>query len=322
MLATPGTLPAGTDWLFEVKWDGMRVLADVSDGRVRLTDRGGREVTASFPELDGLTRLAPDVLLDGEVVLLEGGVPSFRALTDRMHEPVDPRGAHARPVTFTVFDVLRLYGVPLLERPLGERRATLERLGLDTVSRLSLSPDYPDGAALFDATLERGMAGVLAKHRDGVYRPGVRSPDWVATTHRPTLACLVGGWRPEHGGGWGAGAGLGGGGCHEPTGQDSGRIGALLLGLPGMGRLWFAGSVEVGHADTTVQRVLRGRLVDIGVSPFGAGMSRSAAAGARWCRPSTVVEVAHRGWTARRLREPVFRGIRDDLGVNDLAAPP
>ena len=304
MLATPGTLPSGTDWLFEVKWDGMRLLADVSDGRARLTDRSGRDVTASFPELRGLTRLAPDVLLDGEVVLLEGGVPSFPALTDRMHDPVDPRGALAKPVTFMVFDVLRLYGVPLLERPLGERRATLERLDLDSVPNLSLSPGYTDGAALFDATRERGMAGVLAKRRDGVYLPGVRSADWVATTHRPTLACLVGGWRPE------AGA------------AGAGRIAALLLGLPGAGGLRFAGTVELGQAGATVQRVLRGRLVDVGMSPFGAGLSRAASSGARWCRPSTVVEVAHHGWSAGRLRGPAFRGIRDDLGLDDLRDDP
>src|SRR5689334_14775960 len=154
MLATPGTLPAGSDILFEVEWDGMRLLADVTGGRLHLADRGGRDVTALFPELAGLTRLAPDVLLDGEVVLLDGGVPSFAALTDRMHEPVDPRAAQARPVTYMVFDVLRLYGVPLLERPMGERRATLERLEL-TVPNLSLSPLYPDGPALLEVTRGR-----------------------------------------------------------------------------------------------------------------------------------------------------------------------
>src|SRR5215207_227740 len=138
MLATAGTLPSGSDIFFEVEWDGMRLLADVADGRLRLTDRGGRDLTAAFPELAGLARLAPDVLLDGEVVLLDGGAPSFAALIDRMHEPVDPRAAQARPVTYMVFDVLRLYGVPLLERPTGERRATLERLDVDSVANLSV----------------------------------------------------------------------------------------------------------------------------------------------------------------------------------------
>jgi bifunctional non-homologous end joining protein LigD len=301
MLATPGTLPPGSDYFFEVEWDGMRLLADVADGRVRLTDRGGRDVTALFPELAGLTRLAPDVLLDGEVVLLDGGVPSFAALTDRMHEPVDPRAARARPVTYTVFDVLRLYGVPLLERPAGERRATLERLDLDAVANLSLSPVYTDGAALLDATRERGMAGVVAKHRDGTYRPGERSPDWVVASHLRTVACAIGGWRAER------------------AAPD--RVDALLLGLPGPAGLRFVGSVEVGSASATARRVLQGRLVPVLQTPFVPAVSRASAAGARWCEPTTVVEVAHRGRTpGGRLAEPVLRGIRDDLDLTDLPA--
>jgi hypothetical protein len=200
MLATPGALPSGPEWLFEVKWDGMRLLADVADGRVRLSSRSERDVTANFPELAALTDLVPDVLLDGEVVLLEGGVPSFAALADRMHGPVAPRVAQARPVTFMVFDVLRLYGVPLLERPFAERRGTLERLDLSSIPVLSLSPIYTDGGALLDATRERGMEGVVAKRRDAGYRPGRRSPSWTKVTHRHSQACVVGGWRPERGG--------------------------------------------------------------------------------------------------------------------------
>ena len=210
MLATPGDLPEGPEWLFEVKWDGMRLLAEVVDGAVRLSSRTERDVTANFPELHGLPALAPDVLLDGEVVLLERGIPSFAALADRMHSRSIPRIAAARPVTFMVFDVLRLYGVPLLDRPLAERRATLERMELAAVPQLSLSPGYTDGAALLDATRQRGMEGVVAKRRDSPYRPGRRSPDWVKTTHQHTQVCLVGGWRPERG--------------------SAGRIGALLLG--------------------------------------------------------------------------------------------
>jgi bifunctional non-homologous end joining protein LigD len=298
MLATPGTLPAGTDYSFEVKWDGMRLLADVADGHLRLSDRSGRDVTPLFPELGGLTRLAPDVLLDGEVVLLDGGVPGFAALSDRMHEPVDPHGAQDRPVTYMVFDVLRLYGVPLLERPLDERRATLERLDLDNVPNLSLSPGYVDGAALLDATRQRGMEGVVAKRRSAQYRPGRRTGDWISVEHRSVQACLVGGWRAERE-----------------------RIATLLLGRPTGEGLRFVGTVDATRAGPTTQRVLHGRLLAAEASPFVEGMSRSAAAGARWCRPSIVVDVVHLGRDDRgRLREPRLRGIRDDLGPADLRA--
>ncbi len=294
MLATPGALPDGPEWLFEVKWDGMRLLADVVDGVLRLTTRSGRDVTTNFPELAGLGQLAPDVLLDGEVVLLERGVPSFAALGERVHSPVDERTAFARPVTFMVFDVLRLYGVPLLDRSLDERRATLERLDVDALATVALSPTYTDGRALFDATGQRGMEGVVAKRRTGVYRPGLRSPGWVKVTHRHSQACLVGGWRPER--------------------SSTSRIGALLLGVPEGDGLRYAGKVGSGLAATTAQRVLVQGLVAAPLSPFRERVPRPDSTGAHWVEPLTVVEVAHLGWTdGGRLRQPVFRGIRNDL---------
>ena len=131
------------------------------------------------------------------------------------------------------FDVLRLYGVPLLARTLAERRATLERLELTAVPNLALSPTYTDGPALFAATAQRGMEGVVAKRGDGVYRPGTRSPGWVKATHRSVQACVVGGWRPENVG----------------TARVSAtRVGALLLGVPDARRVAVrrAGRVRAG----------------------------------------------------------------------------
>jgi bifunctional non-homologous end joining protein LigD len=297
MLATPGDLPEGRNWSFEVKWDGIRLLADVVDGRLRLTTRTERDVTSHFPELAGLTGLAPDVLLDGEVVMLADGVPSFAALAERIHVPVDPVIARARPVTFMAFDVLRLYGVPLLDRTFDERRATLERLDLSGLPAVQASPVYTDGAALFSAIGRRGMEGVVAKRRDAPYRPGQRSPAWVKVTHRHTQTCLVAGWRAEKGGGR--------------------RIGALLLGVPDeTGALRYAGKVGSGLAGEVVQRVLAQRLAAVATdkTPLTDRIPRPEAAGARWCEPLLVVEVAHLGWTSGlRLRQPVFRGLRDDV---------
>ncbi|HEY0812225.1 MAG TPA: non-homologous end-joining DNA ligase [Pseudonocardia sp.] len=304
MLATPGDLPTGPGWLYEVKWDGMRLLADVVESRLDLRSRSGRDVTANFPELAALTRLAPDVLLDGEVVLLEHGVPSFHALADRMQSPVQERVALARPVTLMVFDVLRLYGVPLLDRPLAERRATLERLDTAAVAGLALSPTYTDGQALFAATAQRGMEGVVAKRRDGLYRPGTRSPSWIKATHRTTQACVIGGWRPENVG---------------TSRVSTSRIGALLLGVPDGDELRFAGRVGSGLASDVAQRALRGRLVDAERSPFHERLPRTEEKGARWCLPEVVVEVSHMGWTDQgKLRQPSYRGIRDDLRAADV----
>ena len=292
MLATPGDLPTGPGWIYEVKWDGMRLLADVSDGRLDLRSRSGRDVTANFPELAGLVDLAPDVLLDGEVVLLEHGVPSFHALADRMQTPVARRRRGPSPTWCSTS--CGSTACRCSSRTLAERRATLERLELTAVPNLALSPTYTDGPALFAATAQRGMEGVVAKRGDGVYRPGTRSPGWVKATHRSVQACVVGGWRPENVG----------------TARVSAtRVGALLLGVPTPDGLRFAGRVGSGLASEVAQRALRGRLVDADRSPFTERVPRPDEKGARWCEPEIVVEVSHMGWTdAGKLRAPVYRG--------------
>ena len=165
MLATPTTsVPTGEGWLHEVKWDGMRILADVHEGRLVLTSRNGNDVTASFPELAGLAAAYDDMLLDGEVVALDAGRPSFAALAERMHvqdRRKAERLAATRPVTFMVFDLLRLFGQDLTSQPLSARRALLERLDLDG-RHWQVPPVYADGAELYRATMEQGLEGVVS----------------------------------------------------------------------------------------------------------------------------------------------------------------
>lgn len=307
MLATPspepGRLPTGADWVFEVKWDGIRVLADASDGDLRLLSRTGRPVTAAFPELACLAEL-PDVLLDGEVVALDDtGRPSFPALQERIHvrDPARARRlARTRPVSYVVFDVLRLYGVDLTGRPLAERRATLERLPLPD-GPVQLSPLYEDGPALLAATREQGLEGVVAKRRTSVYEPGRRSPHWVKVPHRSSRTVVVGGWRPQ---------------------TDTTRtVGALLVGAPDAdGALRYLGRVGSGIG-RTAQRHLAERLAPLtrGDSPFADPVPPVDAAGATWCEPVLAVEVVHLGWTtAGRLRQPAYLGVRTDAGADPV----
>jgi len=298
MLATPGLQPVGQDWQHEVKWDGMRVLADVTASDVRLLSRSGHDVTVSFPELGSITAGVKDALIDGEIIALRDGVPSFAALSDRMHVADARRAerlAETQPVTVMAFDLLRLYGVDLVQRPLAERRTSLDRLELPEVSWRT-SPVYDDGPALLAATLDQGLEGVVAKRRRSVYQPGRRSADWVKTAHRLHQACVVGGWRPEIG--------------------STDRIGALLLGIPdGTGAITFAGRVGSGltHASGQhLQRLLSP--LQVPRPAFSTEVPAPDAAGAHWCSPAVVVEVRHLGWSAGgRLRQPVLRGIRTDL---------
>lgn len=307
MFATRGTsVPAGPDWLHEVKWDGMRVLVEVAGDRVRTWSRNENDVTVSFPELRGLGEsLGHDVLLDGEVVAFDDGVPSFGALAERMHVHQARRAdqlAVTRPVTLLVFDLLRLDGTDLCPRPLTERRRALEDLGLDD-ARWQVPATYDDGAMLLRATAEQRLEGVVSKRRASTYAPGRRSTHWLKFPHRATGSYVVGGWRLE-------------------TDSDS-RLGAVLVGLPGSGGggLRYHGRVGSGIAGRTGQALLeRLRPLAAPSSPFADPVPRVDAAGTTWLRPEVVVEVIALGLTRDgRLRQPSYIGVRPDLGPGDLA---
>lgn len=304
MLATLGqTIPTGPEWMHEIKWDGMRLLADVTGGSVRLTSRTERDVTSSFPELAGLTAVAPDVLLDGEALVLREGVPSFKALTSRMHVLApDAALVAAAPVTYVIFDLLRLDGHSLLPLPLRERRALLEALDLATPT-WHLSPSFDDGEALRTATREQGLEGVMSKRLSSLYEPGARSSSWLKFPHRPTESYVIGGWRPESTG--------------------SARLGAVLVGSPSPEGLRYRGRTGSGLAGSAGES-LRALLepLEAAASPFVDAIPRVDADGATWVSPSVVVDIASLGpGPDGRLRQPAFQRVRPDLTASDLAQP-
>lgn len=305
MLASRGTaIPRGPAWAHEIKWDGMRVLADVADGHLTLLSRNENDVTASFPELSTLAGpdRPDDMLVDGEVVALVGGVPSFSALAERMHVSDAHKArslAMVRPVTFMAFDLLRLYGVDLTSRPLTERRAALERIGI-AGPNAQVPPTYDDGDALQAATLENGLEGVVSKRLSSRYSPGRRSPDWLKFPHRASMSVVIGGWRLET--------------------DSASRLGAVLVGAPtpeGLVYLGRVGSGLAGRAQVAVLDALRPLTID--ASPFADEIPRMDAEGTFWVRPEIVVEVQALELSAQgRLRQPAYRGLRPDLSPDDL----
>jgi bifunctional non-homologous end joining protein LigD len=306
MLASRGTaVPNGRAWIHEVKWDGMRVLAEVRAGALTLWSRNENDVTVTFPELrDVGVLVGREVLLDGEIVAMAGGRPTFGALADRMHVGNAARArrlAQSNPVTLVVFDVLRLDGEDLTGEPWEVRRAVLEDLGLGS-AHWQVPPTYDDGAMLLQATEQQGLEGILSKRRTSTYRPGRRSKDWLKFPHRPTLSYVVGGWRRE-------------------TGSDA-RLGAVLVGSPTPQGLSYRGRVGSGitvHAAERLLEVLEPLRAD--ASPFCDEVPRADATGAAWLRPEVVVEIAALGVTdGGRLRQPSFQGLRQDLSPADVAA--
>jgi bifunctional non-homologous end joining protein LigD len=303
MLAVPATrVPTGPGWVHEVKWDGMRVLADVAGGRVMLTSRTERDVTVAFPELAGLADQFEDMLLDGEIVAMRGGIPSFPALAERFHVTSHSRAvtlAAANPATLMAFDLLRLYGVDLTQRSLADRRATLERLEL-AGPHWQVPPTFSDGELLREATRDQGLEGIVSKRLTSRYHPGLRSEEWLKFPHRTSASVLIGGWRPET--------------------DSTDRLGAVLVGAPapeGLRYLGRVGSGIAGKAGAALAKELAG--LGVPTSPFAGVVPREDALGATFVEPRLVCEVQALGLTPQgRLRQPAYRGRRPDLVPADV----
>jgi ATP-dependent DNA ligase len=192
MLATSAPrLPEGDGWAFEPKVDGYRCLAVVTAGRVRLQSRSGGDMTTWFPSLIGLAELGADLVVDGEVACSdEAGVARFEWMGGW-------RGGHGTgAVRLYPFDLLRLDGVDLRDRPWQERTDRLrDLLAVGPPDRCQQVTSSGDGPAMWAATAAIGAEGVVAKRRDSRYHPG-RSRSWLKTKHRETAWFAVAGWRP------------------------------------------------------------------------------------------------------------------------------
>jgi bifunctional non-homologous end joining protein LigD len=302
MLATPGPLPSGADWAYEFKWDGVRAIASISGGAVRLYARSGAEITIAYPELASLGQVADESVLDGEIVALdERGRPSFTRLSERMHVRDAPRAhrlAASQPVTYMIFDLLALYGADLATQPYLERRTLLEGLAQPARHWL-VSPRFDDGPATLAAAEEHALEGVVAKRLASPYRAGLRTPDWVKVKREHTDDFVVGGWRP---------------GARE--------LGAVLVGVPlPDGRLDYRGRVGGGISEAS-QRALLAELRprETAVSPFAQELPRDDAREARWVRPEIVIEVRYGNRTPDgRLRFPRFMRLRPDKSPEECA---
>ena len=305
MLASPGTLPADDDaWAYEVKWDGVRALVAVEDGRITLTSRNGNDVTASYPELAALgAELPRPALLDGEVVAFnDEGRTDFGLLQARMHVG-RPSSAlqRATPVQLLVFDLLHLDGTSLLDQPWDARRAALEELDLQGEAWQVPPAFLGGGAAVLEVTRAQGLEGVVAKRRTSPYAPGRRSDDWRKLKHVRRTSVVVAGWKPGEGG-------------------RAGRLGSLLLGVQGSTGLEFAGHVGTGFSAATLA-MLGERLAALRreSSPFATEVPREHARTAVWVDPVLVAEVDYTEWTREgRLRHPSYKGLRDDVPPEEV----
>jgi bifunctional non-homologous end joining protein LigD len=294
------------NWSFEVKWDGVRAIAYVHPGRLRLESRNLNDVTDAYPEVRGLIGALGmhEAVLDGEIVAFdEGGRPSFERLQRRMHV----RGASAirrlqssMPVVYAIFDLLYLDGRSLMERPYRERRAALESLELTGPAWRVPAAHPGEGKLLLEATAQQGLEGIVAKRLECRYEPGRRSGNWLKIKHTRRQELVIGGWMPGEG-------------------RRTRRIGALLMGYyePG-GAFRYAGRVGTGFTEKTLD-MLQQRLEPLrrDTNPFDVApkLPREVV----FVAPKLVAEIELREWTAERImRAPSFKGLREDKPAREV----
>ena len=298
MLATSASeLPRGTEWTYEVKWDGYRALAVKAPNGVRLLSRNEKDLTRDYPTVARAIEALPvgDAVLDGEIVALDAeGRPSFQALQHRR--------TSASALVYYAFDLLEVDGESLLRTGLDERRRRLKTVLRG--SHLLLSDVLPGSPHHIEREIRTlRLEGVIAKKQNSAYIPGERTDAWVKVKFSPRQEFVIGGYKPS-----------------------ASNFDSLLVGYFDKRKLLFAGRVRAGFTPHTRAEVMR-RIADhpvtrcpfanlpnsTGKSHWGEGITANDMKTLRWVKPRAVAEVGFVEWTAEGLlRHSTFVGLRND----------
>lgn len=292
-----------TDWVFEPKWDGWRALVTLDGDEVHVRSRSGRSLDDAFAELLDDIRAAVRVdaaILDGELVAGDGG-GDLAALQGRLGVGRSARDDSPEAVTLVLFDVLEVDGRSFLDAPLVERRRALERI-VDEGEHVELTRQlHGSPRALVAASARLGIEGLIAKRLGSRYRTGSRSDDWRKVVHVRTHEVAIVGWLPGTG--------------------SSRALGSLVTAAPDAeGALRYVGRVASGL--TADERTMLAERLEADAPIELPGLPDDVARSMRWVRP-VVAEVRFSAVTeAGALRQPVWRGVRDDKELSELEPLP
>jgi bifunctional non-homologous end joining protein LigD len=293
--------PAGNDYIYEVKWDGIRAMISVEAGQVRIYNRNQRDITAQFPELQGGEKAfrANCGLFDAEIVSLDKtGKPEFKKVINRLMASGETNIAKlskSNPVYCYVFDCLYLDGRAIINEPMLKRREWLKDAVRVGEAPYRVSEFVEDGQSLFEAAREHQLEGIMAKKANGKYLPGRRSDLWVKVKVRNSRECFIIGYTKGKG--------------------DRGQtFGALHIAEKEGDELHYRGKVGTGFDDATIKEILKeikqvkelkkidvvGKLIDEKIST--------------WIEHVLIAEVSYSRLTPDKMfREPVFIRLRQDL---------
>lgn len=313
MYASVGSEIPGGGWTFEPKYDGIRVLAYGTSTDVMLITRNGKDKALQFPEIvAALKKLSShtrrSMVLDGEIVALIGGEPArFQELQGRMHvkeSRLIARHSSATPAALILFDILMDGDDVLIREPWSDRRARLlKRVGKRVSTQLRVTESIEgDGEKMLAEARRQGWEGIIAKRIDSRYEPGIRSRSWLKLKIEFRQEFVVGGYT-------------------EPRNNRE-HIGALLLGYFDRDRFIYVGHTGGGFTRKGLEEMCnRLKPLERKTSLFEETPKTNEKA--HWVKPEIVVEVKFNEWTAdRRLRQPIFLGVRDDKGAKEVSLEP
>ena len=288
------------DWLFEIKWDGVRTLARVKDHKLKMWSRSQREITREYPEIAVLPNYVNghDVWLDGEIVALDkDGRSDFQQLQQRFSVQ-SPSAELMRnvPVVYYVFDILYCDGYDLRKVPLIERKKLLKRV-LDTDALIRYSDhEMEKGQQLYELARARGLEGIIGKQIHTAYPEG-RTKSWLKFKFEKELDAVVGGWT-------------------DPR-KSREHFGALLVGLYDSKKLEFIAGIGSGFSmQLLASLAARLKALQIPECPFAEEPDTREKA--YWVKPELVARVTYGGWTEdRHLRQPRFAGLHEDQDARE-----
>jgi bifunctional non-homologous end joining protein LigD len=294
MLATPVTEPFDhPDWVFEVKWDGYRAVAEIGERRASLYSRNGISLGKKFlPIADSLRKFGFDAVLDGEIVVVDDqGRPDFQALQHY-------RDSGSGHLLYYVFDLLYFRGHDLTNMPLLRRKELLKKI-LPSVPRIRFSEHvWKEGVLFYRVAKEKRLEGIVAKHSQSAYQPGKRSRQWLKVKTRLTQEGVIAGFT-------------------EPGGGRK-YFGALVLGVFEGDDLIYIGHLGGGFTADNLKHI-REKLDSLIQEQCPFAVKPETNAPVTWVKPELVCEVALSGWTKDGvMRQPVFLRLREDKTAREV----